>query len=420
MTLTVCFSPFSITALADSSVTNKVYSDAFITKNLTQNTDIMDELFGDNAQERFDKDSSVLISISPDKKTAIITLSYNDTICTAVLNGTYNEVASSNGIGYVGVYEGFVSPIQNRSLALNTDEQLPIIADITFTDSDIFAVLTLGYATETQNPDILFYGDYSAQVANISNTNATQYLAEAKIKHSTEDETAMPMSVDGTCKFQGHDTVYFGSHMAGILSIFHADELSNQGNMSTYVKVNTISNMVKNYIEDDLGFGSYTMMAYPDTFNISICGNNNNLHAVTNSYTPQNNATSSTISIPVYGGSIIGLQFISFDITMSSTTVTPSKYSSSSPHLNNKLSWVIYKKNGWNPDTFDGGYATESGMTASSTYTYEGNVTSKVTKSMTATGSIRYEYWIMIMGNLSSYHLSTGTMSKTTNVTICP
>ena len=33
---------------------------------------------------------------------------------------------------------------------------------------------------------------------------------------------------------------------------------------------------------------------------------------------------------------------------------------------------------------------------------------------------LRYEYWIMIMGNLSSYHLSTDTMSKTTNVTICP
>ena len=122
----------------------------------------------------------------------------------------------------------------------------------------------------------------------------------------------------------------------------------------------------------------------------------------------------------MYGGSVIGLQFVSFDVTMSSTTVSTSKYSSSSPHQNNKLSWEIYRRNGWNPDTFDGGYATESGMTVASTYTYEGNVTSNVTRSMTATGSIRYEYWIMIMGNLSSYHLSTDTMSKTTNVTICP
>lgn len=227
-------------------------------------------------------------------------------------------------------------------------------------------------------------------------------------------------AVDGTCKYQGYDTVYLGNKMAGVLSVFHADELRNQGNMSTYVKVNTKSSLVESYIEDDLGFGSYTMMAYPDTFNISICGNNNNLHAVTNSYTPQNNSTSATISIPVYGGSVIGLQFVSFDVTMSSTTVTTSKYSSSSPHQNNKLSWEIYRRNGWNPDTFDGGYATESGMTVASTYTYEGNVTSNVTRSMTATGSIRYEYWIMIMGNLSSYHLSTDTMSKTTNVTICP
>ena len=169
-----------------------------------------------------------------------------------------------------------------------------------------------------------------------------------------------------------------------------------------------------------MGFGSYTIAAYPDTFNISICGNNNNLHAVTNSYIPQNNSKSATINIPVYGGSVVGLQFVPFKVTMSSTTVTTSRYSSSSQHPNNKLSWKIYQKHGWNPSTFDGGYSSKAGMTVASTYTYEGNVKANVKRSMTATGSIRYEYWIMIMGNLSSYHLQTGRMSKTTNVTIRP
>lgn len=420
LALTLCYSLFSTTAAADSSVLSKADSGFYVSDTLTQNTAIMYEVFGEKAQDRYDEDSSAQIHIGLDKKTITITLSYKGTVNTAVLDGIYNEVSSANSVGYVGVYEGFISPIQNRTLALSADGKLPIIADITFTDSDVFAVLTLGYATETKNPDILFYGDYSTQIANISSTNAARSLEEAQIKQADESRTLTPMAVDGTCKYQGYNAVYFGSKMVGVLSVFHADELRNQGNMSTYVKVNTKSSLVKSYIRDDLGFGSYTVTAYPDTFNISICGNNNNLHAVTNSYTPQNKSTSATVSIPVYGGSVIGLQFVSFDVKMSSTTVTTSKYSSSSPHQNNKILWEIYRKNGWNPDTYDGDYATKSGMTVASTYTYEGNVTSNITRSMTATGSIRYEYWIMILGNLTSYHLTTSTMSKTTNVTICP
>jgi len=420
LALTLCFSLFSTTTSANSSIASANDSNYFVSKTLIQNAAIMDEVFGEKAQDRYDKESSAQISIGHDKKSATVTLSYKGTVSTAVLNGAFETINSADGTGYVGVYEGFISPIQKRTLALNENGQLPIIADITFTDSNIFAILTLGYANETNNPDILYYGDYSTQLASISNANATRSLEEAQLQQAAENESVSVAAVDGTCKFQGYEPVYFGNRMAGVLSVFHADELRNQGNMSTYVKVNTKSSLVENYIKDDLGYGSNTMMAYPDTFNISICGNNNNLHAVTNSYTPQNNSTSATISIPVYGGSVIGLQFVSFDVTMSSTTVTTSKYSSSSPHQNNKLSWAIYRRNGWNPDTFDGGYTTESGMTVASTYTYEGNVTSNVTRSMTATGSIRYEYWIMIMGNLSSHHLSTDTMSKTTNVTIRP
>lgn len=420
LALTLCFSMASVTVSASSIFTEDVVSESYVSKVLTQNATVMTEVFGEKASERCDANSFAQVSIGKDKETATITLSYGETKSTAILDGTYSEVITSNGIGYVGVYEGFIVPIQSRNLALSESGKLPIIADITFTDSDIFAVLTLGYANETQNPDILFYGNYSEQIANISNTNATKTLEAAQIKKAAENEIVTPMGIAGNCKYQGYDTVYLGSKMSGVLSVFHADELRNQGNMSTYVKVNTKSDSVQQYIKEDLGYGSYAKMAYPDTFNISICGNNNNLHAVTNSYTPQNNSTSATISIPVYGGSVIGLQFVSFDVTMSSTEVTTSKYSSSSPHQNNKLSWEIYKRNGWNPDTFDGGYASESGMTVASTYTYEGNVTSNVTRSMTATGSIRYEYWVMIMGNLTSHHLSTDMMSKTTNVTIRP
>lgn len=420
LAIVFCFSFFTVTASADSADTGNTDSDFYISKVLSQNTIVMDEVFGDTVQDRLDEESSVQVSINPDKESVTITLLYKDTENTAVLSGTVDEIETTSGIGYVGVYEGFISPVQGRTLALNENGQLPLIADITFNDSDIWVVLTLGYATETMVPDILFYGDYSNQIADISNINATRSLEEAQLRQAIEHESVTTTAVDGTCKYQGYATVYLGSKMAGVLSVFHADELKNQGNMTTYVKVNTKSSLVENYVEDDLDYGSNALTAYPDTFNISLCGNNNDFHAVTNSYTPQNNTTSATISIPVYGGSVVGLQFVSYDVIMSSTTVTTSKYSSSSPHQNNKLSWEIYRRNGWNPDTFDGGYATETSMTVAATYTYEGNVTSNVTRSMTATGSIRYEYWIMIAGNMTSHHLTTGTMTKTTSVTICP
>lgn len=397
-------------------------NEIYISRELRQNASIMNELWGEETSNRYDSGSKAIIEISENKETATVSLEYAGTENTAVLKGNYNQVTVDDEIGYVAVYEGVFSSIPDGSLALNPENMLPVIVDVTFSDSEMFAAITLGYATEVANPCILFYGEYSDKIARFSNENASRTLskAEESIARHDNNEKELPLRIDGTCRYKGSTSVYMGAHLAGRLSVFHANELGNQGNMSTYVKVNTDSSSVKDYIENDLGFGSYTVTAYPDTFNISMCGNHNDFHAVTNSYTPQNNSTAATISIPVYGGSVIGVQFISFDVTMSSTTVTPSKYTSSSNHPNNKLAWNIYKRNGWNPGTFDGDYSTQTGMTVSSTYTYEGNVTNNLSRSMTSTGSIRYEYWIMIMGNLSSYHVSTNTMSKTTYVTICP
>lgn len=56
----------------------------------------------------------------------------NNTDYIATLSGTYNEINTDSGIGYVGVYEGFASPVfSSESTSINTS-QIPIIADITF------------------------------------------------------------------------------------------------------------------------------------------------------------------------------------------------------------------------------------------------------------------------------------------------
>lgn len=175
----LCLTFFSATISADSSVISSTRTDNFILKKLTQNTHIMDEVFAGKAQSRYDENSFVQISIGHDKKTVSITLFYNGTTSTADLDGTYNEISLADAAGYIGVYEGFISPTQNNS-SINADEKMPIIADITFTDSDIFSVLTIGYADETRNPNILFYGDYTKEIAEISKVNATQFLKETQ------------------------------------------------------------------------------------------------------------------------------------------------------------------------------------------------------------------------------------------------
>ena len=161
-------------------------------------------------------------------------------------------------------------------------------------------------------------------------------------------------------------------------------------------------------------------IAYADKFSISICGNNGIIHAVANTYVPQNSETHTTLQIPVYLGSVLGVQLIPYQITTSSTIVTVSRYPSNSQHPNNRVTWQIYKMNGWNSWEFEGDYTSQNGMTGASNYTVEGNITGSNVYCMYSTGSIRYEYWVMINGNSMCYHISTGTLSKTTFVTIRP
>lgn len=390
------------------------------------NYEIMHDVFGDNTNDEFGSNSTIYLCVSPDKDNVDFRLYVDESIIReTTLKGTYNTIDSNNVSGYVAVYEGFISPIPNHQFGLTQDEMLPIIADVTFSDNDMFAVLTIGYATEQYNPYVFYYGDFTDSIKLISEENAKSKLTESRIRQlqdiaeSEEQSEEDPLRIDATCKYKGTTAAYMGSHKAGVLSVFHADEMINTGVMSTYVKVNTKSANVQDYLEDDLGFGSSIVTVYPDTFNISINGNHNNMHAVTNSYLPQNNSTSATIDIPVYAP-IIGLQFVSYNIIMSSTTVTPSKYSNSSPHPNNILTWNIYRQNGWNPWDYDGSHSTSTGMTVQATYTYAGNVLGVITRSLTSTGSIRYEYLHEINGSYQTLHISTSTMNLLTTLLMYP
>lgn len=395
-------------------------NDMFISKNLNLNYETMNQLFEYTSGALYN-DSMLTVQISNDKKTVYLYLSIGGKYYGSVMTGTYNQVIDNGENGYIGVYEGVLPVIPGTDLALTSENTTPVIADITFSNSEMFVGLTLGYAAD-KKPSILFFGEFTETLSNFAAINYSN-LTEKREIEKTKDDFCLnsdQLRADGTCRLKGYTSVNMGTNAAGGLSVFHANELKNQGLMSIYVKVNTNSNNVLSYIQNELGFGSSAVATYADTFNVSICGEHNNFHAVTNSYSPQNNSTSSIISIPVYLGSVLGVQFVSFNVTMSTTTVTPSRYSSSSPHPNNMLTWYIYKNFGWNPSDFDGDYTTSKGMTVASSYMYEGTVLGSLSRSVGSTGSIRYEYWAYIGMTQYQLHLTTGTMSTTTYVTVIP
>ncbi len=420
LTVIMCLSLGMTAATAAESGRTQIGT---ISASLTANSALMDAVFIERKSCSDDSaESSLTLDVSPDKSAIDVALTINNTHYKATLPGQANEVAVNGLVGYIGVYEGFfINSAEKTSIdSVSVAEGIPVIVDVTFTDKEVFAALTIGYATEKTIPEIIFFGNLSDELGAISTEYTTKTLAAQEAK--AMDEMVFPSnegkSVDGETKLQANTTIKLGNYMAGALSLFHGDELRNQGSMPVYVKVNTNSISVENYVRYGLGYGSSTVTAYPGTFDLSVGGNHNSLHILTNAYLPQNASTSVTIPIPYYLPQI-GFGTVGYHLTTSSTSASLSKYSPSSQH-HNKVSWSMYRISGWSPSTFDGDYTTGTGMTGEATYTYSGHVTSDVPRTMTATGKINYRYACMVFDQLVTFNLPTGTMTRSSSVIIKP
>ncbi len=300
----LCLCIFS--QLTGAIAVDLTYPNAAISSTLNKNTELMESVFSDNSLNSMNTaktgNTSLELSINPKDSSASILLTLNNIVYKTELKGTIEEVPANSLIGYVGVFEGF---IDNGDIIFSQSgkSQLPIIANVTFTDSEMFAALTIGYADEINTPTIIFYGDFTKDIATISTTYAENAMrAHVEENALRYDQAPGIAAVAGETVLMGTASATLSSYEAGRLSVFHAQELLNQGVMSTYVKVNTKSSNVLSYVKNVLGYGGRALVAFPDAFNISMCGNDNNLHAIANSYLPQNNVTKTTLDIPVYLG----------------------------------------------------------------------------------------------------------------------
>lgn len=406
----VCFQLVAVTLAAESKVDPEA-TEAILTinENLMAQSFRQDKKNGVRGSVGESDYSQIEVSLNTDAKSVAISGPFD-----VILTGCVEDISYNNIEGYIGVYEG------------SLDDGTHIIVDAVYTAEEVFVAITLGFLG-TEDFAVMFYGDLTNRLKLISNMHAAEVCANQETSDDNlvadvAPETVAVPYVQAETIFQGTSSVYSdvsARYLFGVTSVYHADELRNQGVMPIYAKVNTQCDVVEEYLINEEDF-SGTLTVYPDTFNISICGNDNNLHAINNTYTPESNSTSATISIPVYGGSVIGLQFISHDILMTSTNVTVSKYTTTSQHPNNKVSWEIYKRFGWGSSETDGYPSSEAGMVVSADYTYSGNVSSSFDVYMNTKSSIRYEYTQYILGNSITLHLSTNEMSATTLLSIVP
>ncbi len=386
----------------------------YIEMSLSSNIPLMHELFPNRESDYCDTNSVLNICIQSDRQTLRIELTNKSNEFTATLNGESNEVITKEANGFIGVYEG------SLIVGNDNDTLLPVIVDVIYSEKEVFAVLTIDWQEDYSYPLIWIYGELTDTLSTISNEYLRKTNAELQKEDSKKTEFTSTR-LDATCRYKGSTQTNLNGYHLGTLSVYHANELGNQNSMPTYVKINTNTNQARSYITNVLGYTGNYIPVYADKVEITICGNHNELHMGTNAYNPQSGVTSYSITVPAYLGSYVGFQFLTFNLTLGSVTVTFAPYSNTSLHPNNIVSWVITRTGGITSPDLNGNHTTYTGLTVSADYRYDGNVSGLNIRSFTSSGRIRYVYTVLNeLGNGIMLHFSTNTMSKLTYVNIVP
>ena len=152
------------------------YNEYFVRKQLRHNTERMRQVFGSKGEARVDENSAVEIIIHKDLTKLLMSIEYLGGRQKTELNGTCECVQTDEITGYAGVYEGFISPIEGRELSANEEGLIPVIVDAVFTSKEVELVITLGYADEKHDPELLFYGQSSDTLDAISSEAARRAI----------------------------------------------------------------------------------------------------------------------------------------------------------------------------------------------------------------------------------------------------
>ena len=393
----------TVSANLAENLSNDIYQ-----ANLQLNQEETNEIFIDNPNGYITKNDINNLSVKINNNTKSLNLTGDVEVT------IYGEIDEVEDEGFVGIFEGMIN------------DEIPINADVTYTDEETFLILTIGYLG-TDIFETAMFGSYSESLATINETKYNVDMRDfeamassvSNFYDSNDEGLVETQAVDATNRLQGSTSLYYVSGKpVSTLSVYHANQIRNQSNTKIYAKVNTNQANIKSYLKNYVYTSATNVGAIPDTFKIKITGKHSSFDMINNSCSPGNNTTTATISVPYLNASG-GISLTSMTITTSKTTVTTSRYTSGGGL--NVAEWNIYKNLGWTDvSQFEGSQSSSKGMTASLNMQYAGTVSSNVSRSITCNGSTRWIANVLIGGDITQYHFQTGTMTVNTSVTIVP
>ena len=361
--------------------------------------------------------SSVSITIdsrSEDQISGTVGFSYNGDAYQVSATG---EIADYNG-GSIGVLQG--------TQWIDGQSQLVTADFVNAANGDAFVIINIGYITDEEKVPFLVYGEYTNTIGSMyaQESAAKSAAAEAAVEEyataQLDSLSPVPNAVDGEYRYQGSSPISSNGLSFGSISIFYPNELRNQGVATIFAKVNSDNSAVVDYIKDNYNVALNTAIALPDKFNIRVAAQHGQVSCVTGSYYPEPEKTTQTIDIPYLDPTSMSIGFFPITLTLSETTVTRSVYMNSP--LPNIVDWEMYKSGGFY-NTDGDAESDDSGIAAYADFKAATSSANEIDFSVNCRGSIRY--WCQYLPNASatqmvSFHLTTGTTSKTTTMTLVP
>lgn len=302
------------------------------------------------------------------------------------------------------------------------NEKCDVIISIAYKDvNDCFAIITISNP-ETSSLEAYCFGDYSKAVRKICKEKK---LAEERLGNTTEETVPEETRVNGSIVYQAQQNVYQGGYNTATATLFHADEMSNQGITYVYVKANSHVSNFTNYARYSMGLnGDNTLLSViADSFESRLTGLGEDYKIINNSWNPVSGTTSYSVSVPLYIPYIGCINF-NQSYTVSSTTVTTSQ--TSTAHYTNRINWSVSKTNGFG-SSLEGSYNSSTGAMCECAYTYAANLSSSTNKSIEATARVRYKCTYVVLpdngyeeGDVYYYYVWSPTATCTGTMTILP
>lgn len=392
----------SVSLSANASYYNNLQAEAFVSKELFP--------YSETRQERTttqEEESPIKITIHKNLQTLQLVFMLDDKTVTTLCSGTVTSVVCDQISGYVGVYESIV-------------DDYFITVDAVFTDSDVFAMLTI-QEQDAAIHSVRVYGDFCDSLKEISTKNSCSHTA---IENAQLFSSSPSRSVDASLRYKGKTNIKCGSNTVGQLSVFHANELRNQSATPLRIKVNTDSEALIDYLLNDMEFEYEIIGAYADHFYITseAASPEITISAAGNAYGPKPDSESFTLKLPVYNASTGSVATIDLSFTTSSVTVNgESDDSQAAFYGTNDIGWDIYQMYGWNATKTDGTYSDRTGMPVYVEYRADFTIDESVadfSESLYFTGAIRYEYVYELGDAPVTGHIRTNTARKTSSITI--